>query len=317
MKIVLIAPGYKSLPPNGWGAVESIVWDYYENLIKRGYDIFIVNTTNQNNIITECNNYTPTIVHIMFDDYIGVSPYLKCKKVYYTSHYAYLTQPNFETNQQWYFNNIFKKVIQCKNYITINAISDEIKNIYIKHGFPGDKINVICNGSREDLFRFSENPEKSDKSIYIAKIERRKSQYKYQHIPNIDFVGNFHDSTFNTSNKNYLGEWDKPILYNNLTDYANLILLSEGEADPLVIKEALIAGLGVVISECSSANLDVSKPFITVIPNEKINDIEYISNKIKENRETSIQHRNEIRKYAIDTFAWNKIIDKYLQTCIN
>ena len=49
-----------------------------------------------------------------------------------------------------------------------------------------------------------------------------------------------------------------------------MILLSEGEADPLVVKEALIAGLGVVVSECSAANLDLSKQFITIIPNDKI-----------------------------------------------
>ena len=32
--IVLIAPGCMPLPAPGWGAVERIVWDYYENLKK-------------------------------------------------------------------------------------------------------------------------------------------------------------------------------------------------------------------------------------------------------------------------------------------
>ena len=41
--IVLVAPGYKPFPPNGWGAVESIVWDYYENLLRRNIDVKIVN----------------------------------------------------------------------------------------------------------------------------------------------------------------------------------------------------------------------------------------------------------------------------------
>ena len=55
MKIVLIAPGYKPFPPNGWGAVESIVWDYYQNLLKRGHDVNIVNRSNPAEIIAETN----------------------------------------------------------------------------------------------------------------------------------------------------------------------------------------------------------------------------------------------------------------------
>jgi len=316
MKIVLIGPGIMTIPPKNWGAVESIVWDYYENLKKCNYEVYIVNNKNPNIMIQETDSYNPDVVHIMYDDYVFISPYLNCKRVYYTSHYAYITNPNFEETQQWYFNNIFRKVIENKDFIFINAISEEIKKIYIKYGFPENKINVICNGSREDLFRFSTTPKKSDKSIYIAKIEMRKAQYKYQSIPNIDFVGNFHNSSFDTNNPNYLGEWDKKTLYENMTDYGNLVLLSDGEADPLVVKEALIAGLGIVISECSCANLDLSKQFITIIPNEKLDDLEYIENKIIENRKYSIDNREEIRKYALENFAWEKVIDKYCQICL-
>jgi len=125
-------------------------------------------------------------------------------------------------------------------------------------------------------------------------------------------VGNYHDSDFDTNLPNYLGEWTKETLYNNLTEYGNLILLSEGEADPLVVKEALIAGLGVVISECSAANLDISKEFITIIPNDKLLDLDYIKKKIISNRIQSIQRRDEIRKYALDKFSWKSIIDKYV-----
>ena len=63
----------------------------------------------------------------------------------------------------------------------------------------------------------------------------------------------------------------KPTLYAITTNYANLVLLSDGEADPLVVKEAFNAGLGVVLSECATANLEViNKPFIDIIPNNKL-----------------------------------------------
>ena len=97
-----------------------------------------------------------------------------------------------------------------------------------------------------------------------------------------------------------------------MSDYGNLILLSDGEADPLVTKEALICGLGLVISECSTANLDTSKPFIDVIPENKINDLEYVESVIIKNREISNLMRNEIRQYALETFDWSVIVKNYI-----
>ena len=315
-KIILVAPGYMPLPAPAWGACERIVWDYYENLLKRNYNTIIVNTHNHKDIIRECNEYNPDVIHIMYDDHIAVTPHLNCKRIYYTSHFAYLTHPEFNKKYNGYFNNIFMKVIENKNNIYINVISEDIKNLYKTWGFPEEKINIIHNGAREDLFNYTNNPSKSDKSIYLAKIEMRKGQYKYQSIPHIDFVGNYHDSPFNKNNANYLGEWTKDQIYINMTEYGNLILLSEGEADPLVVKEALIGGLGVVISECSSANLDLSRDFISIIPNDKLNDLAYVSKIIEENRKISILKREEIREYALNTFGWNNIIVKYCKICL-
>ena len=316
MKLILIAPGMKPVPPVGWGAIESLIWDYYENLKKQDIDVYIINDKLPINIVIICNKIKPDIIHIMYDDYIKIVPFLKCKKILYTSHFAYITSPKFgEIEYDYYYPKIFKKVIEYKGKIEINSISPMISDVYRKHGFTG-KINEICNGAREDLFRYTLQPNKSNQSVYVAKIEERKSQYKYQCIPDIDFVGNYQDSSFNVTHTNYLGEWSKETLYEKLTEYGNMVLLSNGEADPLVIKEGLIAGLGVVISECCVANLDVSKEYITVIPNDKLEDIEYITQKIIENREQSITRRNEIREYAMEKFAWSSIIQKYIRECL-
>ncbi len=155
-------------------------------------------------------------------------------------------------------------------------------------------------------------PTKQHKSVYLAKITDRKRQWLYQNINDIDFVGNKDDNRFNFNRSNYLGEWDKDTLYHNLTDYANLVLLSDGEADPLVTKEALIAGLGVVVSECSTANLDLSKPFINVIPEDKIYDLNFVRGVIETNKQESLKRRNEIREYGIQNFAWENVVQKYM-----
>jgi glycosyltransferase involved in cell wall biosynthesis len=88
--------------------------------------------------------------------------------------------------------------------------------------------------------------------------------------------------------------------------------LSEGEADPLVVKEALIAGLGLVISECATANLDLSMPFITVVPNNKLHDTFYVSDAVWKNRKTSIALRDEIRDYGLLKFSWKTVIKRYI-----
>jgi len=69
------------------------------------------------------------------------------------------------------------------------------------------------------------------------------------------------------------------------------------------------AGLGLVLSECATANLDLNKQFIDVIPESKIDDTEYIASVLNANRKKSIIRRTEIREYA-KTFDWAEIISK-------
>ena len=131
----------------------------------------------------------------------------------------------------------------------------------------------------------------------------------FQSIESLWYAGNIADNRFNTS-KNYLGEWSKETLYQNLTEYGNLVLLSDGEAHPLVCMEALASGLGIVVTEWGRANLDDTKEFITIIPENKVNDIDYVEKKIIENREVSLQNRKSIIEYS-KSFDWIEILQKY------
>ena len=95
-----------------------------------------------------------------------------------------------------------------------------------------------------------------------------------------------------------------------------MLLLSKGEADPLVIKEALVAGLGVVVNQTSSKNLE-SNEFITVIDENQINNLDYIQSKIDENRTKSITMRERINNYGKKKFSWDVLIDKYITKIVN
>ena len=303
MKISMIGPGLMPIPPKGWGAVESLIWDMANALKDLGHEVQIINTTDGNKVLSSINEFNPDFVHINYDDFIVLYPHITQPKAM-TSHFGYLERPDMMNG----YVNIFNKFQDMKP--NVFCLSDGIKNIYkIFSSFPEEKLFVTPNGVNLDAFNFKENPEHPHRSMYLAKVDYRKRQHLFQNIDSLWFAGNIVDERYDTNN-NYLGEWSKEQLYKELTDYGNLVLLSDGEAHSLVIMEAFAAGLGVVISEFAKANLDLDKQFITVIPEKKIKDIEFVEGQIIRNREYSIKNRDEIRAYA-KKFEWKTVLKNH------
>lgn len=296
------------IPPTGWGAVEILIYDYYQTLIRNGHTVDIINTPDIHSIIHQANSKEYDFVHIQYDDHFVVIPHLRCRNIAITSHYGYLTQRH---RYDHHYTNIFNNFVNLD--VNIFCLAEEISKIYSDSGKSSDKLFVIPNGVRTDLFRYEEECKLPNSSVFLAKIDFRKRQHVFQNIPNLYFAGNCIEPRFNTNSPNYLGEWSKPHLYENLTNYANLVLLSDGEAHPLVCMEAMAAGLGLVISEFASYNLDNTLPFIDVIPESQIYDIDYVSSVIEKNRNVSVGMRKDIREYVINNFDWNKIVtEKYI-----
>jgi len=304
MKVAIIGPGIMPIPPTGWGAVEILIWDQKTALEKLGHSVHIINTPNPINIIQEINNCAPDFVHVQYDDFIEIVPYIQYPCAI-TSHFGYLEQPN---RWDYYGPRVAQKF--CEIQPRTFCLSPRIKETYEKvMGLPSNKLFVTPNGVNISNFNVSKEPQHFDKSIYLAKIDYRKRQFMFQGIDSLYYAGNNADPRFNV-NKNYLGEWSKTVLYDKLTDYGNLVLLSDGEAHPLVCLEAFAAGLGVVVSEWAAANLDINKHFITVIPESKISNIEYVESELIKNREYSVSNRKEILDYA-SQFEWFKVIEEY------
>ena len=69
-----------------------------------------------------------------------------------------------------------------------------------------------------------------------------------------------------------------------------------------------------VVSEYASGNLDRSLPFIEIIPNDKLHDLDYVSESIRRNQEISNRMRLEIRKYGLANFDWTKLVKEYAET---
>ncbi len=291
------------IPPTGWGAVEILVWDTKNALEELGHEVQIINTKDYRQIINGINAFVPDFVHVHYDEFIPLMPYIQYPSAI-TSHFGYLERKEMFGG----YASVAGEFQKIKP--NVFCLSEGIQVVYnVMFDIPKDNTYVTPNGVNADRFRTTMEPEYPDRSIYLAKIDYRKRQHLFQSIDSLWYAGNLADNRFNT-NKNYLGEWSKEVLHETLTEYGNLVLLSDGEAHPLVCMEALAAGLGVVVCQWGAANLDLDKEFITVIPEDKITDLGFVENAIIENREYSINNRKEILEYS-KNFEWKEVIKKH------
>ena len=305
MKIALVAGGHLPIPPKGWGGVEHLIWNFHNQLKKIGDEVSIINTTSIDQIIEKLNSENFDAVHLHYDQYANLMPHIKCNKRMVTSHYPYLENPEPQYTFLYDLLNTSKSHIVC--------LSDRIKKEFLHRGSDSTNVSVLPCGIDVDSYSIDEESVLyPDRSIVVGKIEPRKRQAFLQNKNlNIDFIGNNTDPNFDTNDSCYYGEQSKQDIMDNLTSYANMVLLSSGEAHPFVCLEAMAAGLGLVLSEQSTANLDVGLPFINVIPDTKLNDTDFLRDQIVSNRKTSLTMRKEIRQYCKDNFDWSAIIQKY------
>jgi hypothetical protein len=166
MKITLVGPGIMPIPPVGWGAVEILVWDTKSALEELGHEVQIVNTKDPSQIINEINDFRPDFVHVHYDEFIGVYPYIQYPKAI-TSHFGYIERKEMFNG----YVNILNSFAQIKP--NVFCLSEGIKNVYkVIANIPEDNLFITPNGVNTEAFSYTENPEYGDRSIYLAKIER-------------------------------------------------------------------------------------------------------------------------------------------------
>ena len=304
MKIALIGPGIMPIPPDTWGAVEMMIWDYSNILCKYGIEIDIINTPNREEILQKVNSENYDIVHLHYDIFIDIINNIKCKLKIVSSHYPFINNPEYYIRDNYY--NIVTQIVNNKEFY-IFASSQKDIDTFVKFGAIENNTFLNKLGVEEKSYLFYKNPE-YDKTLCFSQIVDRKRQYLIQDLSGIDFMGRLNDNKFSNF-KNYKGEVRRDFLNKEISKYSNFILISSIEnTTPLAVKEALICGLGVVVSESVSVELDTSLDFIEIIPESKINDINYIKNAIDNNKNISKNKRQEIRNYGIEKFSLEKII---------
>ena len=308
MNIAFIGPGIMTIPPKGWGAVEMLIWDYATVLGELGHTGTIINTPDRNQIIKDLKEEEFDIVHLHYDVFHDIIPEILntiSGKLIVSSHYPYINYSDMWRNDN--YGPIAESYAKNTNFHIFSSSQKDI-DTFTNLGAISEHCWLSRLGVLPDSYQFDDNAT-YDRTLSFSQICDRKRQYLIQDFGNVDFVGRLEYGKF-SNKKNYKGEMTREKLNTEITKYSNFTLLSSVEnTTPLVVKEALICGLGVVVSEEVSAELDTSLNFIDVILEDKIEDLSYIKDVLERNKEYSVKNRNEIRDYGIKTFGLANILE--------
>ncbi|MBV9850778.1 MAG: glycosyltransferase family 4 protein [Armatimonadetes bacterium] len=312
MKILLVGAGDIPIPPPRWGGVENLMWQQKCALEAAGHQVAIMNKKKRfRRNVFRLRAWQYDVIHLHVDTltrfWVPMARLLRVPLVV-SSHYGYAAFPQHWTDD---YRRTFKDMCRAP-YLLL--LSRETVEAFAAQGCKTD-MRFLPNGIHTREMRFC--PESEPRAICLGRIELRKQQALLAralrgHTVQCDLVGPVLDLTDfdpDPSTTHYLGEWSRERVRQDLTRYACLVLISDGEGHAGVISEAMAAGLSLVVSPEASHNLDLSKPWIYVVDRERDSLGDVIEKAIREN----VQYRADIRRYCEENFDWNVILPRYVQ----
>ena len=310
--VLIIAPGEMSIPNNGWGAVEFLVWKQYLNLANMSIKVGILNSWFHRDWL-KVYNRRPKVILLHYDMFAKRCFFYKIFfphiPIFVVSHFGYSAFPEkFGTSfvKQLYWINKMDVVI---------ALSERIKEVWHQLGVT-KTILVLGNGA--DVSDFISSAVKDREVIYLGKIEPRKRQIELARSISdaikIDFVGPIIDPKFrqlkDSIAKKFLGPWTREEVNSTLSKYKVLLLWSDGEADSLVLYEAQAAGCSIVVSRHALGNQNPALPWIYIVEdlNQLSSTLLLAMNQNKFYQKTIIEHATREYSWKLNTQNLAKIL---------
>jgi glycosyltransferase involved in cell wall biosynthesis len=310
MKMAFVAGGYVPTPPAS-SSILNLIQEYKYHSEKNEHYIDIFNNPDVQQVIAEINSGDYDFVHLHAGGFVAEFNRSLQQRFCFTSHAGHLFQVD-----RWdqAFKQEFQEYLKAPGII---SLSPAAKKLFLDAGYTG-YISTQINGI--DTTKVDRQVQANGKAICLGWIQPRKQQTLLASTVDsqvaIDFVGPIDDPDFSEgSTTKYLGVWSLDDVYRRLTEYSCLVLISSGEVAPLVVLEAMAAGLSLVVSESASANLAV-KDFIKVLPDNILTDrtpanqqivYESISSAIAKNH----LYRSDIIAYVQETFDFSRTIENY------
>jgi glycosyltransferase involved in cell wall biosynthesis len=260
--ILIVAPGEMALPVAGWGAVELIVERQATFFSQKGYSVTILNSWRILDWVTAwrskhmfaINHYDVLIKFSLFCSRLKRLPLIS------TTHYAYAEQLD-----KWDegFRSKVRSMVKSDGFVALNP---RIQAVF-EASKPRALIKCIPNGVEVSEFQLK-NPVKD--FICLGKVEPRKKQFelaqKLGENFDITFVGEICDPRIGGLNPQlkakFAGGWSRREVLENLSLFKGLVLISDAEADALVLYEAQSAGLQVFASALALGAQDRNLPWI-------------------------------------------------------
>lgn len=312
MKIALVASGQLPFPPAGWGAVEQLIWSFQQRLTALGHEVDVFNSIWYNDVLVALNTRRYDFVHLHCDLYCGsFTRYLR-QPYCVTSHYGGFGRYQPEQSDPS-FDILFRDTLAAPGNI---VFSQHVARIYRQQAYPGF-LRVLPNPV--DVERFTVRENGNDRAICLGRIQPRKRQLELAALLDgraaLDFVGPSDDDAesalLNGQTVRYRGSWSRAEVYAGLSAYSCLVLLSRAEGDPLVVKEALAAGLSVVVAQSAAADLPPA-PFVTIVPDDET-DPALLAAAIARAIAANHSLRATARAYALERFDTSVVATDYLR----
>ena len=300
MKIAQVNLGLLPIPPNGWGAVERIIWEYTIELKKLGHDVSIP-------YANEVQSKMYDIVHVHAWNH-GLEMYEKGIPYIFTCHDHHLYLNGNDTKM--YKDNLKAMKLAEIAFVPAKYLVEYFDNVpvYLEHGVridnfikntPNKKPRLLCVGNNGIVdnelfdrkgFRYAiESAKKLDMEITVVGPTN----------VNKKFFENNKDLT--DGNVNILYDLDDKNLIDTFSKHDILVHATSVEAGnpPLTILEAAASGLPVITTDCGGELYTIKTERSTEKVILSINDV------IK-NYEL---HRKKTLE-SVKQFDWKNVVSK-------
>lgn len=253
MKVIQVHLGLLPIPPNGWGAVEKIIWEYHQNLNKKGIPCEI-------KYLNDIKYSDDTIVHVHVAN-LANECYKRGIPYIFTihDHHAYLYGKD---------SHVFKENLEAIE----NSIISTCPAKYLVDYFGSKKLRYFSHAVNTDQFAFQNKNKSANKLLCVANngyandqsSDRKGFQYAIQAAKDLDLpitiagpsnnkkffekLENVNSTLSNYSKLNKVFDLNEKELIDLYNDHSIFIHASELEAGHpnLTLLEAMSCGLPVV-----------------------------------------------------------------------